>query len=108
MAALFFWAPSALPARAVAIGPCGFGPYAWLSADTAFAGVYVPPPCPITHALTPWAVIAAGASATSVILNAIIVSNSQCRELTRQEALSSNLLPFIGIAFNQHNNKCPH
>jgi hypothetical protein len=102
IAALFFWAPSAIPVKAFIV-PCGV---VWLSADTAFAGVIVP--CPTPTAPTPWPVIVLGASVVSVILNAAIVSNTQCRELTQQEALSSLLLPFIGFAFNKQNNKCHH
>ena len=108
IAVMFFWAPSAIPVRAIGIG-CGVGALTWLSADTAFAGIAgFPLPCPTPTAPTPWPVIVMGASVVSVILNAIIVSNTQCRELTQQEALSSLLLPFIGIAFNKHNNKCHH
>jgi hypothetical protein len=104
IAALFFWAPSAIPVKAVTVGgPCGF---VWLSADTAFASAPAIIPCPT--APTPWVPIVIGAAVVSVILNAAIVSNTQCRELTQQEALSSLLLPFIGIAFNKHNNKCHH
>jgi hypothetical protein len=107
IAALFFWAPSAIPVRATGIGPCGIGAV-WLTADTAFAqGVIIP--CPVTPTSpTPWPVIVIGASVVSVILNAIIISNTQCRELTQQEAISSIFLPFIGIAMNQKMNKCHH
>jgi len=38
--------------------------------------------------------------------NAAIVSQTQCRELTLQEAYSSFFLPFIGIVFDQHNDHC--
>jgi hypothetical protein len=106
IAALFFWAPSAIPVKAVPVGPCGIGAF-WLTADTAFASVPLPCP-PIPAGPTPWPVIVIGAAVVSVILNAAIVSNTQCRELTQQEALSSLLLPFIGIAMNQKMNKCHH
>jgi hypothetical protein len=39
-------------------------------------------------------------------LNGTIVSQTQCREPTSQEAAASIFLPFIGMAFNQHNSKC--
>ena len=44
----------------------------------------------------------------SVMVNAMIVGRTQCRELTQQEAWSSIFLPFIGMYFNQNNNKCHH
>jgi len=55
---------------------------------------------------TPWAGIAFSAGAVSVILNGAIVSATQCRELTAQEAYASILLPFIGIAFNSQASLC--
>ena len=54
----------------------------------------------------PWPVLVLGLSATSVIMNGAIVSRTQCRELTHQEATTSILLPFFGIAFNGHDNRC--
>jgi len=106
IAALFFWAPSAIPVKAVGpVGPCGA--FSWLTADTAFAGVIVIP-CPTAAAPTPWVPIVLGAGVVSVMLNALIVSKTQCRELMTNEALSSFFLPFIGIALNQKMNKCPH
>jgi hypothetical protein len=108
VAALFFWAPSAIPVKALPVGPCGVGLTGWLTADTAFATIPTFIPCPTYTSPTPWVVIAIGASAVSVILNAIIVSHTQCRELTQQEALSSIFLPFIGIALNKKNNHCHH
>jgi len=55
---------------------------------------------------TPWAGIAFSAGAVSVILNGAIVSATQCRELTAQEAYTSILLPFVGIAFNSNASLC--
>jgi hypothetical protein len=108
IAALFFWAPSAIPVKASPFGPCGIVS-GWLSADTAFAIEGVGIPCPVSPTTpTPWIPIVIGAGVVSVILNAIIVSHTQCRELTQQEALSSLFLPFIGIAFDKQNNKCHH
>ncbi|WP_407050278.1 hypothetical protein [Methyloraptor flagellatus] len=45
-------------------------------------------------------VIGVGAIAGSVILDAIITSATQCRELTREEAWTAGLLPVIGIIIN--------
>src|SRR5271169_5009340 len=107
MAALFFWTPSVLPVRAtgILIG-CGTVSVTWLSADTAFAGGAIAPvPCP-TSGPTPWPVIILGAGVVSLMANAAIVSQTQCRELTLQEAYSSFFLPFIGIVFDQHNDHC--
>ena len=107
VAALLFWAPSIFPVSATpAIIGCGH-PFVLISADTAFAAVPITPCAPVSSP-TPWAVILIGASAVSVILNAIFVSQTQCRELSQQEAVSSIFLPFIGIAMNQQHNKCHH
>jgi hypothetical protein len=106
MAALFFWTPSVLPVRAsgILIG-CGLINPVWIPADTAFAGVLALP-CPTPSSPTPWPVIVLGAGVVSLILNAAIVSQTQCRELTLQEAYSSFLLPFFGIVLNQHIDHC--
>jgi hypothetical protein len=40
------------------------------------------------------------------MLNAAIVWNTQCRELSLNEAVTSAFLPLIGIAFDQHASKC--
>lgn len=56
---------------------------------------------------SPWPVLVVGLSATSVILNGAIVGQTQCRELTQQEATASIFLPFFGMAFNAHHNMCP-
>src|SRR5271163_4117783 len=105
MAALFFWAPSAIPARAF-VTPCGVV-VTWLATDTAFAA---PPvvPCPAVpaHTANPWPVVGIMLGTVSVMVNAIIVGRTQCRELTQQEAWSSIFLPFVGMFFNQNNNKC--
>ncbi|MGA2566371.1 MAG: hypothetical protein ABSF41_06035 [Pseudolabrys sp.] len=42
----------------------------------------------------------------SVILNSIIASQTQCRELTTNEAFMSLFLLFLGIALNQQINHC--
>jgi hypothetical protein len=105
IASVFFWAPSMIPVKA---GPAPCGSFGWTTADTAFAFPASPCFIPGPKAATPWGVIALGLSAVSVITSAIIVSRTQCRELTHQEAMSSILLPFIGIAMNKHSSKCRH
>jgi hypothetical protein len=105
IAVLFFWAPSTFPVKAFFVGPCGVGAV-WLTADTAFAANGIPLPCPNPTAPTPWPVIILGAGVVSLMANAAIVSQTQCRELTLQEAYSSFFLPFIGIVFDQHNDHC--
>jgi len=76
-----------------------------LSAAPAFAApqqiVAATPSTP-----TPWAGIVFSAGAVSVILNGAIISATQCRQLTAQEAYASILLPFIGIAFNSNASLC--
>src|SRR5271169_5349518 len=105
MAAVFFWTPSVFPAKALpgSIG-CGISSPAWLSADTAFAGTSgaLGIPCPTPSSPTPWPVIILGLGVVSLMANAAIVSQTQCRELTLQEAYSSFFLPFFGIVLNQH------
>jgi len=59
-----------------------------------------------THGASPWPAFFIIGGAASVILNAAIVWNSQCRELSSQEAASSFFLPGVGIAFDVQANKC--
>jgi hypothetical protein len=40
------------------------------------------------------------------MVNAIYIWNTQCRELTSQEAVTSTFLPFIGMAFDAQASKC--
>ena len=95
--------PAATPVRVAFLSPCA--PVSWMPVDTAHAQV----PCgaPIAAAPT-WPIIAGMLSVGSVILNAAIVSQTQCRELTQQEAVTSLLLPFVAIAMNQQKSKCKH
>jgi len=51
-------------------------------------------------------VIAGMVVVASVILNAAIVSQTQCRQLTQQEAFNSILLPLLGIALNRQRTMC--
>jgi hypothetical protein len=112
-AALFYAAPSVIPLRvtekpvqvAGILVTCGVATI-WRTGDTAEALPATVTPCPVTHGPTPWGVIGLGAAALSVIINGIVVSQTQCRELTQQEALTSIFLPFIGMAFNKHHSAC--
>jgi len=58
------------------------------------------------HGASPWPAFFIIGGAASVILNAAIVWNSQCRELSSQEAATSFFLPGVGIAFDAQANKC--
>jgi hypothetical protein len=108
VAAVFFWAPSVIPVRAgPPVTPCGMIPLTWQTADTAYAFPLIVP-CPPVHTPTPWPVIIGMLGAVSVIVNAAIISQTQCRELTQQEAWSSIFLPFVGMLWDQHINKCLH
>jgi len=105
VAALFFWTPSAIPVKA-GIAPCGVINPVWITPDTAFA-LPVPVPCPApATAPTPWGLLFVPLGALSAIVNGIVVGQTQCRELTQQEAAASIFLPFIGMLFNQNNSKC--
>jgi hypothetical protein len=115
MAAVFFWAPSLIPlpvtqapVRVASIAPCGVF-ITWRTADTAQA-VPAFTPCPIGSGPSPWAVVGIGAGVVSIIINGIVVAQTQCRELTSNEAMASFFLPFLGMAFNQQHNLChpPH
>lgn len=57
-------------------------------------------------ATNPWPAFYVIGGAASVILNAVIVWNTQCRELSSQEAAASFFLPGVGIAFDAEANKC--
>ena len=58
------------------------------------------------HGSNPWPAFYIIGGAASVILDAAIVWNSQCRELTRQEAMASFFLPVGGFLFDTYDNKC--
>ncbi len=108
IAGVFFWAPSVIPVRASPpITGCGVIQLTWQTADTAYASPLLVP-CPPIHTPTPWPVIIGMLSVISVIVNAAIISKTQCRELTQQEAWSSVFLPFVGMLWDRHNNKCHH
>jgi len=112
MAGLLFAAPVFVPlpqyhsVKLAATGGCGV-PVASRTIDRANAApLLVPCPVPVQSTTTPSAVIIMGASAVSVIINAAVVSQTQCRELTLPEAYASISLPVIGWFFNQQNNQC--
>jgi hypothetical protein len=109
-ASMAFWTPSIIPVKA-GPGPtpihCG-AEFSYRTVDTAYATegpLFLP--CP-THNPSPWPAVAIIIGAGSVILNAIIVWNTQCRELTSQEAVASAFLPLVGIALDAQASKCPH
>jgi len=55
---------------------------------------------------SPWPVVAVVVGVAGVMTNAAYVWHTQCRELSSQEAMTSTFLPFVGMAFNAHANKC--
>jgi hypothetical protein len=55
---------------------------------------------------SPWPAVAAFVGVAGVITNAIYIWNTQCRELSSQEAVTSTFLPFIGMAFDAQASKC--
>ena len=68
-------------------------------ADTASAH-------PAWHSWSPWPAVYVIASAGSVIVNAAYVWNTQCRELSSREAITSAALPLVGIVFDAQASKC--
>jgi len=103
-ASIAFWTPSIVPVKASYIG-CGIRPVMYRTIDTAYAGE---PgiPCPIAHGGSPWPAVTVIVGAVGVIVNAIYIWNTQCRELSSQEAVTSTFLPFIGMAFDAQASKC--
>jgi len=113
VAGLLLAAPAFVPlpqyhsVKVAAIGLCGV-PIVSRTIDSANARpLVVPCPVQIQPTTTPWAPIVMGASVVSVMINAAIIYQTQCRELTFQEAYASTL-PVIGWLFNQQNNQCGH
>ena len=106
VASLFYWAPSIVPIKRVQVAIAGCGILTSLPMDSAFAAAL---PCPIASSgPTPVVVIGAIAGTLSVMINAAIVWNTQCRELTAGEALTAMTLPGLGIALNSNvANQCP-
>lgn len=58
------------------------------------------------HWVSPWPAVAIMVGAASVMTNAAYVWHTQCRELSSQEAITSTLLPIVGIAFDAQASKC--
>jgi hypothetical protein len=55
---------------------------------------------PTPKAATPWPVIGLIAGVVTIMLDAAIVWNTQCRELTLEEAMTAGALPGLGLAVN--------
>jgi hypothetical protein len=107
-ASIAFWTPSIIPVKATPTPfHCGVGVGSYQTADTAFADGYVPFPCPIGHGGgSPWPAVTVIVGVVGVMVNAIYIWNTQCRQLTSQEAAISTFLPFIGMAFDAQASKC--
>ena len=56
--------------------------------------------------VTPWPAIGVMIGVAGVMINAAYVWNTQCRELSTQEAITSTFLPIIGMAFNAQASRC--
>ncbi len=104
IASVAFWTPSVVPIKAYAT-TCGYTKLEFRTIDTAYAIA----PCPVPAgpgAGSPWPAVVVIVGAVGVIVNAIYVWRTQCRELSSQEAVTSTFLPIIGMAFNAQANKC--
>jgi hypothetical protein len=102
-AGLAFWTPSIVPIKAYATCVVDSG---YRTIDTAYAS-----PCPVVggggHGLgSPWPAVTVIVGVVGVMVNAIYIWNTQCRQLTSQEAVTSTFLPFIGMAFDAQASKC--
>jgi len=96
IAAMLFFAPSMIPARAIGVlGPCGV-PVIWLPTDTAFARIIVPCPVapPTSGAVPAWFWVAFACPA-SIILSGIVANFRDNRQLTTAEAWTCGLLYWI-------------
>lgn len=94
IAAMLFFAPSVIPARAYIT--CGVPiTSGWLSTDTAFASGYIIPcpPGPVKYA--PAWLWAAFACPASIVLSAVVANFRDHRELTTAEAWTCGLLYWI-------------
>jgi hypothetical protein len=58
------------------------------------------------HWVSPWPAVAVMVGAAGVMTNAAWVWHTQCRELSSKEAITSTLLPIVGIAFDAQASKC--
>jgi hypothetical protein len=100
-AAFVFCAPSIVPTRLAPAGLDGASG-GYVAADSAFAGGYAWP----GHTVAAWGGFYFIVGTASVITNAAYVWHTQCRELSTHEAITSAVLPFVGIAFDVQANKC--
>ena len=104
VAGMLYWAPSVLPAVNLKLQT---GAYACAASntyttwDTAFADCVTPIVAGNGHMASPWPVIVLIGGVVSIMLNAAIVWNAECRELTLGEAFTAGALPGVGIAINQ-------
>jgi hypothetical protein len=92
IAAMLFFAPSMIPARALPVLP-SCGSFGWLLTDTAFAGIG-PAPCPVpapTHGYIPAAFWALFACSASIIFAGAVANFHDNRQLTYQEAWTCGL-----------------
>ena len=103
-ASIAFWTPSVVPVKARIVG-CGAPITEFRTIDTAYA-TPGPIPCPTVHGGSPWPAVTVIVGAVGVIVNAIYIWNTQCRELSSQEAVTSTFLPFIGMVFDAQASKC--
>jgi hypothetical protein len=96
IAAMLFFAPSMLPARAIS-APCGVPLTGLLPIDTAFAAPAIIP-CPVappTSGAPPAWFWAAFACPASIILSGIVANFRDNRQLTTAEAWTCGLLYWI-------------
>ena len=55
---------------------------------------------------SPWPAVAVVVGVAGVMTNAAWVWHTQCRELSSREAMTSTVLPFVGMAFDAQASKC--
>ena len=97
LAPIFTPVPNFLMPQPAKAAVCGFSS---LTFGSAFA---TPAPCPsgATHGPSPWGVIAFVAGVATLMFNAAYVWNTECRELTLDEAMTASALPVVGMAINE-------
>jgi hypothetical protein len=104
-ASIAFWTPSIVPVKAFITTGCGVQTILYHTVDTAYAAA-VPCPVGVGHAPSPWPAVTVIVGVVGVMVNAIYIWNTQCRELTSQEAVTSTFLPFVGMVFDAQASKC--
>ena len=106
-ASIAFWAPSIIPVKATPVGVgCGVQVRMYRTIDTAYAHRALAVPCP-GHPASPWPAVTVIVGVVGVMVNAIYIWNTQCRELTNQEAMTSTFLPFIGMVVRRASEQVP-